>query len=59
MVQVVYGLVYGIGTKSLSVQLGVTEDEAARFIENFKVSPNFFLLETSLQRSFLLISVTG
>jgi DNA polymerase I-like protein with 3'-5' exonuclease and polymerase domains len=35
--EVVYGLVYGIGAKSLSEQLGVAEDEAARFMDNFKV----------------------
>jgi DNA polymerase I-like protein with 3'-5' exonuclease and polymerase domains len=33
----VYGLVYGIGAKSLGEQLGVGEDEAFKFMENFKV----------------------
>jgi hypothetical protein len=39
--QVVYGLVYGIGAKSLGEQLGVGEDEAFKFMENFKVFLKF------------------
>jgi DNA polymerase I-like protein with 3'-5' exonuclease and polymerase domains len=42
--QVVYGLVYGIGAKSLGEQLGVGEDEAFKFMENFKVFLTFFYL---------------
>ncbi len=41
--QVVYGLVYGIGAKSLGEQLGVGEDEAFKFMENFKVFFNIFV----------------
>jgi DNA polymerase I-like protein with 3'-5' exonuclease and polymerase domains len=38
----VYGLVYGIGAKSLGDQLGVGEDEAFKFMENFKVFLSYF-----------------
>ena len=31
-----YGMVYGIGVKSLSEQLKVTEDEAVKFLDSFK-----------------------
>lgn len=34
--QVCYGIIYGIGARSLAEQLGVHEDEASVFIENFK-----------------------
>ena len=34
--QVCYGILYGIGAKSLSEQLGTSEDEAAMFVESFK-----------------------
>ena len=34
--QIVYGVIYGIGDKSLGDQLGVEMTEAARFMENFK-----------------------
>nr|XP_053647287.1 DNA polymerase theta-like [Cherax quadricarinatus] len=33
-----YGLIYGMGTQALSEQLGVGEDEALSFMENFKGS---------------------
>lgn len=34
--QICYGMIYGIGAKSLGQQLGVDEGKAARFIESFK-----------------------
>ena len=34
--QVCYGMIYGIGAKALGVQLGVPEEEAARFMDSFK-----------------------
>lgn len=34
--QICYGMIYGIGAKSLGQQLGVDEEKAARFIESFK-----------------------
>merc|ERR1719282_360822 len=34
--QIVYGVIYGIGDKSLADQLGVDVVEAVRFVENFK-----------------------
>lgn len=34
--QICYGILYGIGPKSLAEQLGVDESEAAAFIESFK-----------------------
>ena len=34
--QICYGIIYGIGARSLAEQLGVHEDEATVFIENFK-----------------------
>ena len=34
--QVCYGMVYGIGAKALSEQLGIIEEDAAQFMETFK-----------------------
>ena len=34
--QIVYGVIYGIGDKSLADQLGVEINEAVRFMESFK-----------------------
>ncbi|XP_010140554.1 PREDICTED: DNA polymerase theta, partial [Buceros rhinoceros silvestris] len=34
--QVCYGIIYGIGAKSLSEQMGIDENEAANYIESFK-----------------------
>jgi len=34
--QVCYGILYGIGAKSLSEQLGTSDDEAAMYVESFK-----------------------
>ena len=34
--QLCYGMIYGIGVKTLAEQLGVSEDEAAQFMESFK-----------------------
>ena len=34
--QIVYGVIYGIGDKSLADNLGVDVSEAVRFVENFK-----------------------
>ena len=34
--QICYGMIYGIGAKSLGQQLNVDEEKAARFIESFK-----------------------
>lgn len=34
--QVCYGMLYGIGAKALGEQLGVTDNEASRFMETFK-----------------------
>ena len=36
--QIVYGIIYGIGAKTLSEQLKVTESQAEKFMDNFKVS---------------------
>lgn len=33
--QLCYGIIYGMGTKTLSDQLQTTEDEARHFMENF------------------------
>lgn len=34
--QICYGIIYGIGAKSLSEQMGIDENEAANYIESFK-----------------------
>ncbi|XP_069722926.1 DNA polymerase theta isoform X2 [Phaenicophaeus curvirostris] len=34
--QICYGIIYGIGAKSLGEQMGIDEDEAASYIESFK-----------------------
>ncbi|NXL77581.1 DPOLQ polymerase, partial [Leptocoma aspasia] len=34
--QICYGIIYGIGAKSLGEQMGIDEDEAANYIESFK-----------------------
>lgn len=34
--QICYGIIYGMGAKSLGEQMGVEENEAARYIETFK-----------------------
>ena len=34
--QLCYGMVYGIGAKALGEQLGITDNEAAQFMETFK-----------------------
>lgn len=34
--QVCYGMIYGIGPKALSEQLGIQEEDAAQFMESFK-----------------------
>ncbi len=34
--QVCYGMVYGIGSKALGEQLGITDNEASQFMETFK-----------------------
>ncbi len=49
---------YGIGAKSLGEQLGVGENEAFKFMENFKVFLTFFLfavlsLNTNVEQSHL------
>ena len=36
--QICYGMIYGIGTKSLGEQLGVVEEEASVFLSSFKSS---------------------
>jgi len=41
--------VYGIGAKSLGEQLGVAEDEAFKFMENFKVFYHIFITRFSVQ----------
>ncbi len=34
--QICYGMIYGMGTKSLGEQLGIVEEEAAVFLQEFK-----------------------
>ncbi|NWX87725.1 DPOLQ polymerase, partial [Nothoprocta pentlandii] len=34
--QICYGIIYGIGAKSLGEQMGIDENEAADYIESFK-----------------------
>ncbi|XP_059677103.1 DNA polymerase theta [Gavia stellata] len=34
--QICYGIIYGIGAKSLAEQMGIDENEAANYIESFK-----------------------
>ncbi|NXK55137.1 DPOLQ polymerase, partial [Chauna torquata] len=34
--QICYGIIYGIGAKSLGEQMGIDENEAANYIESFK-----------------------
>ncbi|NXX18669.1 DPOLQ polymerase, partial [Podargus strigoides] len=34
--QICYGIIYGIGAKSLGEQMGIDENEAAHYIESFK-----------------------
>lgn len=34
--QICYGIIYGIGAKSLGEQMGIDENEAASYIESFK-----------------------
>jgi len=36
LVQICYGIIYGMGAKSLGEQMGVEEDDAACYIESFK-----------------------
>ncbi|XP_037326928.2 DNA polymerase theta [Pungitius pungitius] len=47
--QICYGIIYGMGAKSLGEQMGVKEDDAACYIESFKArykGINAFLRET-------------
>ncbi|XP_034043388.1 DNA polymerase theta isoform X2 [Thalassophryne amazonica] len=47
--QICYGIIYGMGAKSLGEQMGVEENDAACYIESFKTrykGINFFLRET-------------
>ncbi|XP_037530280.1 DNA polymerase theta [Nematolebias whitei] len=47
--QICYGIIYGMGAKSLGEQMGVEEDDAACYIESFKArykGINTFLKET-------------
>uniref|UniRef100_A0A665WQY9 DNA-directed DNA polymerase n=1 Tax=Echeneis naucrates TaxID=173247 RepID=A0A665WQY9_ECHNA len=47
--QICYGIIYGMGAKSLGEQMGVDEDDAASYIESFKArykGINAFLKET-------------
>ncbi|NXY87921.1 DPOLQ polymerase, partial [Alcedo cyanopectus] len=34
--QICYGIIYGIGAKSLGEQMGIDENEAANYIDSFK-----------------------
>lgn len=34
--QICYGIIYGIGAKSLGEQMGIDENDAANYIESFK-----------------------
>lgn len=36
VLQICYGIIYGMGAKSLGEQMGVGEDDAACYIESFK-----------------------
>uniref|UniRef100_G3PUF7 DNA polymerase theta n=1 Tax=Gasterosteus aculeatus TaxID=69293 RepID=G3PUF7_GASAC len=48
--QICYGIIYGMGAKSLGEQMGVEEDDAACYIESFKArykGINAFLRETA------------
>ncbi|XP_061535067.1 DNA polymerase theta isoform X1 [Phycodurus eques] len=47
--QICYGIIYGMGAKSLGEQMGVEENDAARYIQTFKArykGINCFLRET-------------
>ncbi|XP_075412465.1 DNA polymerase theta isoform X2 [Tenrec ecaudatus] len=47
--QICYGIIYGMGAKSLGEQMGVTEDDAACYIDSFKsryTGINNFMKET-------------
>ena len=35
--QIVYGIIYGVGAKTLAEQLSLTEQEAEKFMDSFKV----------------------
>lgn len=35
-VQICYGIIYGMGAKSLGEQMGIDENDAACYIETFK-----------------------
>ena len=58
--QIVYGIIYGIGAKTLSEQLRVTESQAEKFMDNFKVSylnrlEHFLSSNVSLKITTLII----
>ena len=62
--QIVYGVIYGIGDKSLSEQLGVSISEAAKFMESFKTKypgVRSFLFEcvASARRTGYVETMTG
>lgn len=46
--QICYGIIYGMGAKSLGEQMGVEENEAACYIETFKSRYRGELLPESL-----------
>ena len=35
--QIVYGIIYGVGAKTLAEQLSLTEQQAEKFMDSFKV----------------------
>lgn len=59
--QICYGIIYGMGAKSLGEQMGVEENDAACYIESFKSRYKGMLLfktftfffKVSTQTSFL------
>ncbi|XP_071415940.1 DNA polymerase theta isoform X1 [Pithys albifrons albifrons] len=62
--QICYGIIYGIGAKSLGEQMGIDENEAASYIESFKsryTGVQKFLRETvqSCQRDGFVQTILG
>ncbi|KAL2311304.1 hypothetical protein Nmel_003004 [Mimus melanotis] len=62
--QICYGIIYGIGAKSLGEQMGIDEDEAANYIESFKsryTGVHKFLRETvqSCRRDGFVQTILG
>lgn len=53
--QICYGIIYGMGAKSLGEQMGVEEEDAACYIESFKSRYRGVLLWESFPSFYLLV----